>query len=115
MRRLNVTVNCYASYESSIMVPADMSLRDAIKYARDHINEINVGELQYLPWGNEEIDEFNSSFDDNPTPCRTGCISLIVRQEDRDDEPFGFCGAYKGRYVGSMDDINCGNCQCIKE
>ena len=33
-KTLNVTCSCMATYNSSIEVPADMSLEDAIEYAK---------------------------------------------------------------------------------
>ena len=43
-KTLNVTCSCMATYNSSIEVPADMSLEDAIEYAKEHIDEIDIDE-----------------------------------------------------------------------
>lgn len=43
MRKLNVTVQCMAVYNSSIMVPRELTFEEAIKYAKEHIDEINLG------------------------------------------------------------------------
>ena len=40
MKRLNVTIQCLAVYCSGIDVPDDMSLEEAIEYAKEHIKEI---------------------------------------------------------------------------
>lgn len=42
MRKLNVTVQCMAVYNSSIMVPRELTFEEAIKYAKEHIDEINL-------------------------------------------------------------------------
>lgn len=40
MKRLNVTVQCMAVYNSSIAVPDNMTLEEAIDYARHRLDEI---------------------------------------------------------------------------
>ena len=62
MKRLNVTVQCMAVYNSSIEVPDDMTIEEAIKYAKEHLNEIPCGELEYIP-DSDELDEENCDFD----------------------------------------------------
>ena len=42
---MNVTVTCMAVYNSSIKVPDYLSFEEAIKYAKEHIDEIPCGEL----------------------------------------------------------------------
>ena len=64
MKKLNVTVQCIAIYTSEIEVPMDMTIEEAIKYAKEHIDEINIGELEYVS-DSDEIDEENCSFDDD--------------------------------------------------
>ena len=64
MKKLNVTLNCQAVYNSGIMVPADMDIDVAIKYAKEHIDEIPRGTLDYVP-SSDEIDEENCDFDDS--------------------------------------------------
>ena len=61
MKKLNVTVQCMAVYNSSIDVPDDMNLEEAIEYARDNIDEIPCGELQYIP-DSDILDEDNCDF-----------------------------------------------------
>lgn len=63
-KTLNVTCNCMATYISSIEVPVDMSLEDAIEYAKEHIDRINVTELEYV-YGSDSISEESCSFDEN--------------------------------------------------
>lgn len=62
MKRLNVTVQCMAVYNSSIEVPDDMTIEEAIKYAREHLNEIPCGKLEYIS-DSDELDEENCDFD----------------------------------------------------
>ena len=63
MKRLNVTVECMAVYNSTIMVPDELTLEEAIQYAKDHIDESCVGELSYIP-DSDTIDEEDCDFDD---------------------------------------------------
>ena len=62
MKRLNVTVQCMAVYNSSIEVPDDMTKEEAIKYANQHLDEIPCGELEYVS-DSDELDEENCDFD----------------------------------------------------
>lgn len=62
-RRLNVTIACQAVYSSSIDVPADLSLEDALKYAKEHISEIPLTSLEYIP-DSDVLDEENCDFED---------------------------------------------------
>lgn len=62
MKRLNVTVQCMAVYNSGIDVPDDMTLEEAIEYAKEHIDEIGVGELEWIS-DSDVIDEENCDFE----------------------------------------------------
>lgn len=62
MKKLNVTVQCMAVYNSSIEVPDDMTLEEAIEYANRHLDEIPLGELEYVS-DSDELDEDNCDFD----------------------------------------------------
>lgn len=62
MKRLNVTVTCMAVYNSAIEVPDNMTIDEAIEYAKEHIDEIPVGELEYIS-DSDELDEENCDFD----------------------------------------------------
>lgn len=64
MKTLNVTVQCMAVYNSSIEVPDDMSLEEAIKYAKNHLDEIPLGELKYVP-DSDALDEENCDFEED--------------------------------------------------
>lgn len=64
MKRLNVTVNCSAVYNSSIMVPADMNFEEAIEYAKKHIDSIPIQDLTYI-YGSDTLDIDNCDFDDS--------------------------------------------------
>lgn len=63
MKRLNVTVQCMAVYNSSIEVPEEMTFEEAIEYAKNHLEEIPLGELEYVS-DSDELDEENCDFDD---------------------------------------------------
>lgn len=63
-KTLNVTCSCMATYNSSIEVPADMSLEDAIEYAKEHIDRISVAELEYVN-DSDSINEESCSFDED--------------------------------------------------
>lgn len=64
MKRLNVTVTCMAVYNSGIDVPDEMTLEEAIEYAKEHINEIPIGELEWIS-DSDEIDEENCDFEED--------------------------------------------------
>ena len=64
MKRLNVTVTCMAVYCSGIDVPDEMTLEAAIEYATKHIDEIPIGELEWIS-DSDEIDEENCDFEEN--------------------------------------------------
>ena len=64
-KTLNVTCSCMATYNSSIKVPADMSLEDAIEYAKEHIDEIDIDTpLEYVG-DSDSIDEDNCEFSES--------------------------------------------------
>lgn len=54
-RRLHVRVYVDASYDSELDVPANLNLQDAITYAEEHIDEIPLTTLNYVP-DSDEID-----------------------------------------------------------
>lgn len=62
MKKLNVTVICSAYYNSSIQVPGEMSLDEAIKYAKTNIDKIPLGEMEYIS-DSDILDEENCNFD----------------------------------------------------
>ena len=57
MKTLNVVVLCEAWFQSEIQVPDDMTLDEAIDYAKDHIDEIKRGDLTYVPFSGELSEE----------------------------------------------------------
>lgn len=63
MKTLNVTVQCMAVYNSSIEVPDNMTLEEAIEYANKHIDEIHLGALEYVP-DSEILDEENCNLEE---------------------------------------------------
>lgn len=62
MKKLHVSARCAAVYNSSILVPEGLDLKEAIEYAKKHIDEIPVGELDYIS-DTDELDEENCFFD----------------------------------------------------
>lgn len=63
MKILNVTMICKAVYSSCISVPDEMTFEDAIKYAKEHNEQICVGEMKWI--SDIEIDEENCNFDED--------------------------------------------------
>lgn len=62
MKTLNVTIVCQAVYNSHINVPDEMTLEEAIKYAKEHLNECNIEtELEYIS-DSDMLDEENCEF-----------------------------------------------------
>lgn len=61
MQKLNVTIQCLATYDSSILVPDGLTLEEAVQYAKKHINEIKIGELYYVPYS-DDLDEESCNF-----------------------------------------------------
>lgn len=64
MKRLNVTIQCMAVYNSSIEVPEEMTLEEAIEYAKNHLNEIPLEELEYVD-DSDILDEENCNFEED--------------------------------------------------
>lgn len=62
MKVLNVAVTCLAVYNSKIEVPDDKTLEEAVEYAKARINEIPIGELEYIS-DSDIIDEDNCDFE----------------------------------------------------
>lgn len=63
MRKLNVTIECLAIYNSSIMVPSELTFEEAIEYAKKHIAEIPLGTLDYVS-DSDNLDVENCDFGD---------------------------------------------------
>lgn len=61
MKRLNVTVQCMAVYCSGIDVPDEFTFEEAIEYAKQHIDQIPCGRLEYIP-DSDILDEENCDF-----------------------------------------------------
>ena len=62
MKKLNVTVQCMAVYNSSIEVPDNMSIEEAIIYAKENINKIPTNTLEYIS-DSDVLDEENCDFE----------------------------------------------------
>ena len=64
MKTLNVTIICKTVFNSHLEVPDDMTLEEAIEYAKKHLNECHIeSELEYIP-DSDELDEDNCNFDE---------------------------------------------------
>ena len=66
MKKLLVTINCKAVYNSSIYVPDDMTLEESIEYAKEHLDEARLDVLEYVE-GSDELDEDNCVFEEDVT------------------------------------------------
>ena len=68
MKTFNVSVQCMATYTSSIEVPDNMTREEAIEYAKEHIDEIPIkSELVYIG-DSDQVDEENCYFEDVVEP-----------------------------------------------
>ena len=63
-KTLLVTVQCMATYDSEIEVSANLTIDEAIEYAKEHIDEISLGDLEYVQ-ESDQLDEDNCCFDDD--------------------------------------------------
>ena len=64
MKTLNVTIVCQAVYNSHINVPDEMTLEEAVEYAKKHLDECDIEtELEYIS-DSDELDEDNCDFAD---------------------------------------------------
>lgn len=61
MKKLNETVRRMILYNSNIKVPDGMAFKEAIKYAREHINEIPFEKLKHIS-DSDELDEESCQF-----------------------------------------------------
>lgn len=57
MKRLEVTIQCSAVYNGVIEVPDEMNLEQAIEYAKEHIQQVPLGDLEYIMDSDELIEE----------------------------------------------------------
>ena len=64
MKKLLVTINCLAVYNSSIYVPDNMRLEEAIEYAKEHLDEADLSTLEYVP-KSDSLDEDNCVFEED--------------------------------------------------
>lgn len=68
MKTLIVSVQCMATYTSSIEVPDNMTREEAIEYAKEHIDEIPIkSRLEYIS-DSDQVDEENCHFEDAVEP-----------------------------------------------
>lgn len=64
MKTLSVRIWCQAWYDSEIEVPDGMTLKEAVEYAKEHIEEIPLKGLEYLPYS-DELDEECCEFEED--------------------------------------------------
>lgn len=62
MKTLNVAVICEGVYNSSIQVPDNFTIEEAIEYAIKNLQEIPAGEVEWLK--DIEIDKNNCNFNE---------------------------------------------------
>lgn len=62
MKKFIVSVQCLATYTSSIDVPDDMTREEALEYARAHIDEIPIKSSLEHVGDSDELDEENCDF-----------------------------------------------------
>lgn len=65
-KTLNLTMFCQACYNSSLQVPADCSIEEAIEYAKAYIDciPVNKGHIEYVPYS-DVLDEENCDFEED--------------------------------------------------
>lgn len=63
MKRLHLTIQCMAIYESGIDVPDDMDIEEAIAYAKKHLADVPLGIMEYVA-GSDVLDEENCDFEE---------------------------------------------------
>ena len=63
-RTLNLSIDCRAYYNSHIEVPTDLTLNEAIEYARQRLDEVPIrGCVKYIP-GYDALDVNNCNFNE---------------------------------------------------
>jgi hypothetical protein len=67
MKKLNVTIVYQMVGMSSISIPNDMTIEDAIQYAKEHIDEIPTPSPNNSNWirYSDNIDEENCDFEED--------------------------------------------------
>lgn len=56
MKNLHVRVWCMGYYDSTIPVPDDMDKEAAFAYAKEHLDEVPLTSIEYLP-DSDELDD----------------------------------------------------------
>lgn len=64
MKRLHLTVFVTSVGDTGIWVPDDMSLDEALQYAREHLNEVSLPGNLDPDRGSMSLDEENCDFED---------------------------------------------------
>lgn len=91
MKKFNVSITCMACYNATIDVPDDATYEDALEIAKAKLDDIPLGELEYIPYS-DEIDEENCEFLDDDECCfeEGGAVEENENQydveEDEDEE-----------------------------
>lgn len=66
-RTFAVTISCSCVYNGTIQVPAHFDRDAALKYAREHLSEIPLSSLTYIP-DSDQLDEENCDFEPATSP-----------------------------------------------
>lgn len=80
-KQVNIAVTCMVTYNTIIEVPEDYSLEEAVNYAKEHINEINGGELNWIS-DSDEIDDENCYFIEEEEQIHEN-FTLIIKKVDK--------------------------------
>lgn len=61
-KTLKVRINCIAYYDAEIIVPDNLSLDEAIEYAKQNIDSISISELEWIK--DTDIDEYMCAYEE---------------------------------------------------
>ena len=64
MKKLHVSLVYYVVGDTSIMVPDNLTIEEAINYAKDHIKDIELPSNPEYIYGSDYIDEDDCDFED---------------------------------------------------
>lgn len=81
-KKLKVDVTCMAVYSSIIEVPINLSLEEAIEYAKNNMDNINATELEWI--GDIGINDEECYFDRNMEYYEMKELSNFENQEEKD-------------------------------
>lgn len=89
MKKLNVTGQFLSVGMSSIMVPDNLTIEEAIEYAKEHISDIPVPTQSDCVPDSDQIDEENCDFDETTPSCFTVCKYLCLQTYSANPNEYG--------------------------